>query len=156
MEERRLKAFENRVLWIFGQRRGEVTGEWCKLYSEELDNLYPSSSIIRMIRSRRMRLAGNVAQMGKRIAYRSLAGKLEWKRLLERLERRSVDNIQMDLGETGQGGMHWNDVAHDRDQWRLFEHAFNLRVPSNVGKFSSVCVTSSFSRRAQSPVSTSP
>jgi hypothetical protein len=60
-------VFENRVLRrIFGLKRGEVTGEWRKLHNEELHNLYSSPSIIRIIKSRRMRLAGRVARMGRR------------------------------------------------------------------------------------------
>jgi hypothetical protein len=59
--------FENRVLRrIFGPKRDEVTGVWRKLHNEELHNLYSSASIIRMIKSRRMRWAGHVAQMGRR------------------------------------------------------------------------------------------
>jgi hypothetical protein len=65
--------------------RDEVIGGWRKLYNEELHNLYCSPSIIRMIKSRRMRLAGNVARMGERIsAYRILMGKPEGKRPLGR------------------------------------------------------------------------
>jgi hypothetical protein len=56
-------VFENRVLRrIFGPKRDEVTG-WRKLHNEELHNLYSSPSIIRMIKSRRMRWAGHVARM---------------------------------------------------------------------------------------------
>jgi hypothetical protein len=67
-------VFENRVLRrIFGPKGGEVTGGWRKLHNEELHNLYSSPSIIRMIKSRRMRWAGNVARMGeRRNAYRIL------------------------------------------------------------------------------------
>jgi hypothetical protein len=55
-EEYRLRVFENRVLWrIFGRRRDEVKGDWRKLHNEELHNLYALPSIIRMIKSRRMR-----------------------------------------------------------------------------------------------------
>jgi hypothetical protein len=79
--EHRLRVFENRVLRrIFGPKRDEVTGEWRKLHNEELHDLYSSPSIIRMIRSRRMRWAGHVARMGeKRNAYRLLVGKSEGK-----------------------------------------------------------------------------
>jgi hypothetical protein len=63
--------FENRVLRrIFGPKRDEVTGGWRKLHNEELRNFYSSRSIIRMIKSRRMRWAGNVALMGRRGMYR--------------------------------------------------------------------------------------
>jgi hypothetical protein len=66
---------------IFGPKRDEVMGGWRKLHNEELHNLYSLPKIIRMIKSRRMRWAGNVARMGaKRNAYRILVGKLEGKR----------------------------------------------------------------------------
>jgi hypothetical protein len=90
-------VFEKRVLRrIFGPKRDEVTGEWIKLHNEELRNLYSSPSIIRIIKSRRMRWAGNVARMReKRNEYRSLVGKPEGKRRLGRSRRRWVDNIRM-------------------------------------------------------------
>jgi hypothetical protein len=66
-EEHRLRVFENRVLrGIFGPKRDEVTGEWRKLHNEELHDLHSSPSIIRIIKSRRMRWAGHVARMGRR------------------------------------------------------------------------------------------
>jgi hypothetical protein len=62
--------FDNRILRrIFGSKRGKVTGEWIKLHNEELHNLYSSPSIIRMIKSRRMRWGGHVAQMGRRLMH---------------------------------------------------------------------------------------
>jgi hypothetical protein len=78
-EEHRLRVFENKVLRrIFGPKRDEVTGGWSKLHNEELRDLYSSPSIIRIIKSRKMRWAGHVARMGeKRNAYRLLVGKLE-------------------------------------------------------------------------------
>jgi hypothetical protein len=66
-EEHRLRVFENRVLRrIFGLKRDEVTGEWRKLHKKELHDLYSSTSIIRIIKSRRKRWAGHVARMGRR------------------------------------------------------------------------------------------
>jgi hypothetical protein len=65
-EEHRLRVFENRVLRrIFGPKRDDVTRDWRKLHNEELHNLYSSLNIIRMYKSRRMRWAGHVAQMGR-------------------------------------------------------------------------------------------
>jgi hypothetical protein len=64
-EERRLKVFENRVLRrVFGPKRDGVTWEWRKLHNEELNDLYSLPNIVRVVKSRRMRWAGHVAQMG--------------------------------------------------------------------------------------------
>jgi len=78
-EERRLRVFENRVLSkIFEPKRDEVTEEWRKLHNEELNVLYSSTNIARVIKSRRMRWAGHVARMGKgRGVYGVLVGKPE-------------------------------------------------------------------------------
>jgi hypothetical protein len=104
-EEHRLRLLENRVLRrIFGPKRDEVTGEWRKLHNEELRDLYSSPSIIRIIKCRRMRWVGHIAQIGeKRNVYRLLVGKPEGKTPLGRPRCRCVDNIRMDLGEVGWG-----------------------------------------------------
>jgi len=61
-----LRVFENRVLRrIFGPKRDEVTGEWRKLHNEELNDLYCSPNIVRVIKLRRMRWVGHVASMGR-------------------------------------------------------------------------------------------
>jgi hypothetical protein len=100
-------VYENRVLRrLLGPKRDEVTGGWEKLHNEELHYLYFYSSpkVIRMIKSRRMRLAGHVARMGrKRNPYWILMGKPEGKRPLGRARRRWVDNVKMDLREIGWG-----------------------------------------------------
>jgi hypothetical protein len=100
-EEHRLRVFENRVLRrIFGPKRDEVTGEWRKLHSGDLHDLYSSPDIIRQIKSRRMRWAGHVARMGEgRNVYRVLVGNSEGKRPLEIPRRRWEDGIKMDLRE---------------------------------------------------------
>jgi hypothetical protein len=65
-EEQRLRVFENRLLRrIFGPKRDEVAGGWRKLHDEELHNFYSSQSIIRMMKSRRMRWTGHVAERGE-------------------------------------------------------------------------------------------
>jgi hypothetical protein len=102
-EEHRLRVFENKVLRrIFGPKGDEVTGGWRKLRTEELRDLYPFPSKVRIIKSGRMRWAGHVARMGEKInAYRLLVGKPEGKRPLGKPRRRWVDNIRMDLVEVG-------------------------------------------------------
>jgi hypothetical protein len=116
---------------IFGPKNDEVTREWRKLHNEELRDLYSSSSIIRIIKSRRMRWAGHVTRMGeRRNAYRLLVGNPEGKRPLGRPTHRWVDNIRMDLGEVGWGDVEWIDLAKDRNRWRaLVNSVLNLRVP---------------------------
>jgi hypothetical protein len=108
-----------------------VTGEWRKLHNEELRDVYSSPSIIRIIKSRRMRWAGHVAQMGEtRSSYRLLVGKPEGKRPLGRPRRRWVDNIRMDLGEVGWGDVDGIGLTQDRNMWRaLVNWVLNLRVP---------------------------
>jgi hypothetical protein len=108
-EERRLSVFENRVLRrIFGPKRDEVTGEWRKLLNEEFNDLYCSSNIFRVIKSRRMRWVGHAARTGKRRGvYSVTTRKPEGKRLLGRPVRRWVDNIEIDLQKVGFGGMDW-------------------------------------------------
>jgi hypothetical protein len=131
-EEQRLMVFENRVLRrIYGTKRDEVIGGWRKLHNEELHNLYSSPSIIRMIKSRRMRCTGPVARMGeRRNAYRLLVGKPEGRRPLGRPRRRWVDNIKMDLIVTEWHGMHWIDLAQNRNSWRaLVNTVINFQVP---------------------------
>ena len=115
----------------------------------ELSDLYSSPNIVRVIKSRRMRWAGNVARMGEeRGVYRVLVGKPEGKRPLERPRRRWVDNIMMDLQEVGCGYVDWIGLAQGRDGWRtLVSAVMNLRVPCNGGNFFTSCKPVSFSRR---------
>jgi hypothetical protein len=131
-EEHRLRVFENRVLRrIFGPKRDEVTGDWSNLHNEVLRDLYSSPSVIRMIKSRRMRWAGRLARVWeKRHEYRLLVGKPEGKRQLGRPRRRWVDNIRMDIEEVGWGDVDWIGLAKDRNRWRaLVNSVLNLRVP---------------------------
>jgi hypothetical protein len=92
--------------------------------------------------------------MGKRNAYKILVGQPEGKRPLGRPKRRWVYNIKMDLRKTGWSGMHWIDLAQDRDQWRsLVNIIMSLRVPQDFGKFLISCTIGGFSIRAQLHVS---
>jgi hypothetical protein len=94
-EERTLRVFENRVLRrLFGSKRDEVTGEWRKLHNEELNGLYSSPNIVRVIKWRNMRWAEHVARMGERRGVRRiLVGKSAVKRPLGRPRRRWENNI---------------------------------------------------------------
>ena len=86
------------VLRILGPRRDEVTGEWRILHNEEINDLYSSPNIVRVIKSSKMRWAAHVARMGEeRGAYRVLVGKPEGKMSVGRPRCRWVDNIRMDL-----------------------------------------------------------
>ena len=101
------------------------------MHNEELNDLYSSPNIVRVIKSRRVRWAGHVARMcEERGVCRVLAGKSEGKRPVGRPRRRWVDNITMDLQEVGCGYMDWIGLAQDRDFWRrLVSVVMNLRVP---------------------------
>jgi hypothetical protein len=114
---------------IFGPKRDEMIWDWRKLHNEELYNLYFSPSIIRIIKSRRMRSAGNVARMG----IRGMHIRFWWESQKERQGRprlRWVDNIKMDLREIACCGTDWIDLAQDRNRCRgLVNTVMNLRVP---------------------------
>ena len=131
-EERRLRVLENRVLGrIFGLKREEVTRELRKLHNEELNDLYSSSNIVRVIKSRRKRWAGHVRRMDERRGtYRALVGKPEGKRPLGRPRHRWKYNIKMALQEIGCEALDWIDVSQEKDRWwALVNAVMNLRVP---------------------------
>ena len=124
--------FENRVLGrVFGPKTDRVTGEWRKLHNEELNDLYSLPSIVRVVKSRRMRWAGHVVHIGEdRGVHRMLVGKPKGKRLLRRPIHRWEDNIQMDLQEVGGGRGDWMELAQDRDGWQaLVGTVSNFQVP---------------------------
>jgi hypothetical protein len=122
-------AFENTVVRrTFGHKRNEVTGWWRKLHNKELNNFYslPSTSIIRVIKSRRMRWAEHAAQIEKKKkkkkkknAYKLLMVKPEGKRPLGRPKRRLVDNIKMDPEEIELGVLDWIGLAQGKQNWRV-------------------------------------
>jgi hypothetical protein len=105
---------------IFGPKRDEVTGEWRKIHSEELNDLYCLPNIVRVIKSRRIRWAGYVARMGRGEAYTGFW----WGNVRER------DHLG-DPGVDGRIILRWisRKLAHDRDRWRALMNAImNLRV----------------------------
>jgi len=106
-QERKLRVFENMVLRrLFGHRRDEVTGGWRRLHNEELNDLYSSPNIVRVIKSRRMKRAGHVARMGEeRGVYRVLVGKPEGK------------NHWGDLGVDGWITLGWISRRWDMGIW---------------------------------------
>jgi hypothetical protein len=94
-----------------------MMGEWRKLHSEELYNLYSSPNVIRQMELRQMRWAGRVACVGEeRKVYKILVGIPKGKR--RRPGCRWEVGIRMDLGDIGWGGVDWIQMAQDRDQWR--------------------------------------
>ena len=121
----------NTERYILEPRRDEVTGEWRRVHNEELNDLYCSPITVRVIKWRRMRLAGHVVRMCEEMrVYRVLVGKPEGKRLLGRPRRRWMYNIRMYLQGAGCGYMDWIGLAQDRDRWRtLVSAVMNLRVP---------------------------
>jgi hypothetical protein len=86
----------------------------------------------------------------KRNAYRKLVAKPEGKRPLGRPRCMCVNNIKMDLRKIEWSDIYLIDLSEDRDQWRaLLNAVMNVRVPLNAGKFLSICIIGSSSRRAQ-------
>jgi hypothetical protein len=116
---------------VFGPKRDEVTGEWRKLHNEELNDLYSLHNIVLVVKSRRMRWAGNVARMGEdKGVHRVLVGKPEGKRPLEGPRHRWEDNIKMDLQGVGGGCGDWMELVQQRDRWRaLVGTVRDFRVP---------------------------
>ena len=130
-QRRKVRVFENRVLRIFGPKRDEVTGQWRKIHNEQLNNMYSSPNIFRVIKSRRMRLAGHVARMGERRG----VDRVLWRNLRERdhLGDEGVDGriiLRWIFRNWDVGGIDWIELVQDRDRWRALVNAvMNIRVP---------------------------
>jgi hypothetical protein len=122
----RLRVLENRVRRIFGLKKDEVIGGWRKLHNKDICYLCSLPSAIRIIKFRRMRLAGHVMRTGeKRTIYWLLVGK----RPLGRPRCRWVDNIKMGLLEIRWGAVYWIGLAQDGYRWRaLVNVVMNLGV----------------------------
>jgi hypothetical protein len=122
----------NSTYLMFGPKRDEATGEWRKLHSGELHNLYPSPDIVRQIKSSRMRWAGHVARMGEgRKVYRVLVGKSEGKSPRRSWDQGVVGRMgsKWTLRRLAGGDMEWIHLAQDRYRWRAVVSAvMNLRA----------------------------
>ena len=90
-----------------------IKGEWRKLHNEELRDLYSLPNIVRVLKSRRMRWAGE-----GRGVHRVLVGKPDGKKPLGRPRPRWEDNMKLDLQEVGGGCGDWMELAQDRERWR--------------------------------------
>jgi len=148
-EERKLRVFENKVLRrIFGPRRDEVTWEWRRLHNDELNDLYSSPNIVRVIKWGRMRWAGHVARMGEERG-------CIWSWWGNWWERDHWGDLGIDgwiilgwISRRWDVFMDWIELAQDRDRWRtLVSAVMNLRVPRNAGNFLTSCKPVSFPRR---------
>ena len=114
---------------IFGSKRDEVTGKWRRLQKEELNELYSSPIVVRVIKSRRIRWAGIRTYGGKRGAYDILMRKLQGKRPIGKPQVNGRRILKW-IFEKWDGGMDWINVAHNRDRWRaLVNVVMNLQVP---------------------------
>jgi hypothetical protein len=103
----------------FGPKGGRWNKGVKKLHNEEVNDLFSWRSIVRVIKSRRMRWAGDVVNTEERRgAYRNLVGKPEGNRLFGRPRRRWENNVKMDFQKVGCVGMYWIKLAHNRYSWR--------------------------------------
>jgi len=123
-EECRLRVFKNRVLRrIFGPKRVEVTGEWKRLYNEQLNDLYASKKYYSGDQSMQNEMGGacNVWVRGE--GHKVLVGKPEGIRTLVRCRNRWQVNIKMYIQDVRWEGMDWTDLARNRDRWQTLVNA---------------------------------
>jgi hypothetical protein len=116
---------------IFGPWRDEVTEGWRKLHNEELHNVFSPPSVITMVKSRSIKLEGNISRTrGGKKACRLLVGKPKGRRPLVRQRCRCLGNIMTDHGGKGWNDVDWFDMVQDKNQWRDLQNIFmNLWGP---------------------------
>jgi hypothetical protein len=116
---------------LYGPKREGMKRDRRQLHNEKLHNLRSPPSIIRMIKSRRMRWTGHVALMSEKSnAYRIFVANPEGKRTLGRIRRRWENNNKINLRKLEEIAMDWYDLAQDRNQWKTFvKKKTNLRIP---------------------------
>jgi hypothetical protein len=108
----------------FGPKSDKATGGRRTLYNEELHAMYSSPNIIRIIKSRRMRLARSFSSNGEKMnSYRLLARKPEGNRPVRKHRRRWVDNIKMNFVQIRLVSVDWICLAHDSDECRALVNA---------------------------------
>jgi hypothetical protein len=112
-EEHKLRVLRR----LFGPKRVEVAGGWRRLCNEELHNLYSSPNIIRVIKSERVRWAGDVASMGDEKCIQNF-GQPKGNRPIGGRRRRWENNVRTDPGKIGWEGVDWIHLAQDREQWQ--------------------------------------
>jgi hypothetical protein len=110
---------------------------WRNFHNDELHNLYSSSDIVRVIKSRRMNWAGHVARMGERRgAYSILVGRIEVKSPVGRPRRMWKNNFNTDLREIGIDGANWIQMSQCRDRnWAFVNTIMKFRVPYRKHEF---------------------
>jgi hypothetical protein len=132
VSEHKLRLFENSVLRrIFGPKREEVAGGSRRLHSDELHNLYASSNIVRVCKSRRVKWVGHLSRKGEnKNTYKSLVGRSEGMTPLERSGTRRENDFRKDVKEMGWEGVDWINLVQDRKEWPAFLNtSMKLRFP---------------------------
>jgi len=125
----------------FGPKREGVVGGWIRPHNEELNKVYSSLNISRVIKSKKVGWAGNVARMVEtRHMYKISVGRPEWKGPLVRFRFTWKENIRMGLRKLRWEGVDWIHLTQNSDRWRdlgLENMVMNLRVPQKVGNLTS-------------------
>jgi hypothetical protein len=125
-----------------------VTGDWRKLHNEEINDRYCSHSVVKGIKSRRMRWAGHVAHMGKEKCIKGFGGKSWEKKVAGSPRHRRETNMKTCVQEGGWCGRYWIDLAQERERTQvILNGVMKFWVLKNVENFSTSLESVSFQRR---------